>query len=101
VTNISDIIKSIEPERREKILDRAEELIREERARRGRSAPESNQNAAPAGLPSWVTMIIGFFIGVLFGLSIANINAVHRYDHCRARASSARVSFCLDNQGPQ
>jgi hypothetical protein len=48
-----NVIDSIPPERREAVLQRAELLIREERARR--SAPDLNQNAAAAGIWGRVT----------------------------------------------
>jgi hypothetical protein len=50
-----NLIDSIPPERREAVLQRAEHLIREERARR--SAPDQNQNtAAPSSA-------LGSFLG--------------------------------------
>ena len=46
---MTDFLGHVSPERKEMILARAEELIREERMRRGRSAPpDRNQNAADA-----------------------------------------------------
>jgi hypothetical protein len=47
-----NLIDSVPPERREAILQRAEHLIREERARR--SAPVTNQNPATPGIWSRV-----------------------------------------------
>ncbi|TYO65496.1 hypothetical protein FXV83_16300 [Bradyrhizobium hipponense] len=44
---MADLLRGVSPERKEKILARAEELIREERMRRGRFAPPDEiQNAA-------------------------------------------------------
>ena len=56
--NAIDRFNALPAERREAILARAEELIRTER--RGRSAPETNRNAATAAC-----VVIGAFLGVV------------------------------------
>jgi hypothetical protein len=70
-------------------------LIRDERMRRGRAAPESNQNAAePSALRRYVQ---GVFLGCVVGLTIGYVlGIVVPKDICQIRASSSHVSVCLD-----
>ncbi|SDK42131.1 hypothetical protein [Bradyrhizobium ottawaense] len=63
--NAIDRFNALPADRREAILDRAEELIRAERA--GRSAPESNRHAADADGPGTGANIVLVFI-VLLGI---------------------------------
>jgi hypothetical protein len=60
-----EVLAEMSPERRERILDRAEALIVAER--RGRFAPETNRNAAATA----ACVVIGVVLGV--GLLIAAV----------------------------
>jgi hypothetical protein len=51
---------TLPPDRREAVLQRAEQLIREERARR--SAPDQSQNAAAAGGSFSIAKIVLVFL---------------------------------------
>jgi hypothetical protein len=66
--NAIDRFNALPADRREAILARAEELIRAERV--GRSAPESNRNAADAGGPWFGANLV--LAGILF-LGIATV----------------------------
>ena len=91
------VLDRIPPQRREAILQRAEHLIREERARR--SAPDQNQNtAAPrSALVSFLgRVLIGCVLGIVIGFLLGA--AFPQNDPCLARVSSQHVSICLDTK---
>lgn len=70
--SVSEMLAEMSPERRERILDRAEALIAVER--RGRFAPETNQNAAAAGGPyTGANIVLGFILFIAVALPIAVI----------------------------
>lgn len=96
---MTELLGRVSPERKDLILARAEELVREERGRRGRSAPDQNQStAAPTALYRYLQGVVmgcvmGLMIGYLLGIIFPS-----RHDDCQVRASSAHVSLCLDAQ---
>jgi len=62
--NAIDRFNALPAERREAILARAEELIRAERA--GRSAPETNRNAAA----TVACVVIGAFLSIVVLIAV-------------------------------
>ncbi|WP_029083431.1 hypothetical protein [Bradyrhizobium sp. th.b2] len=94
---MTELLDRVSPERKDVILARAEALVREERGRRGRSAPDLNQSsaAAPSPLARYLQgvalgCVAGFVVGYVLGI------AVPRHDDCRLRANATHVSVCLD-----
>lgn len=94
---MTDLLNTIPPERKDAILARAEELVREERMRRGRSAPESNRHAT-APSPFW-RYVQAVAVGIAVGLGIGYaLGQIVPHDQCQVRASASHVSVCLDGQ---
>ncbi|MGX9944896.1 hypothetical protein ACTG4Q_20760 [Bradyrhizobium denitrificans] len=94
---MTDLLNRVSPERKEKILARAEELIREERVRRGRFAPPDRiQNAADAGAAAMNQNIINTIIAVALTLA----TAMNVYAEMQVIKATDKINgiFCVEGK---